>query len=224
VGVERRDHEAGAGDGDDEVDVLRLGAGALQAALSGLAAELHGVPDVLLICFLEVAGLDGVVDGEDRVALVDLSVVDDSHHGFEAALGNVEDAAHVVLDVVASDGVLGERRGGRGDGAVRAISVLRLRWRGESGPVSDHNSPLSRPTKGSGTEAPPWPALLVVKMLPTNAVLQACLGRPAYPAASGCKLYNIPRFVGMVCLPDTAEERGRRVTRRRDWWRLRVLR
>ena len=92
-------------------------AGALQAAFRRLAAQLHRMLHVLIVGFLQVARLNGVLDGENRVALVHLCVVHDGHHRFQAPLRDVEDAAHVVLHVVASDGVLGQGRGRCGDGA-----------------------------------------------------------------------------------------------------------
>src|SRR4029077_14360933 len=101
---------------------------------------------VLIVGFLEGAGLDRVLDGENRVPLVDLRVVHDRHHGFQATLGDVEDAAHVVLHVVAGDGVLGQRGGGRGDGAVERIGLDRVR--GRCWPVCGQGYPLSRRTKG----------------------------------------------------------------------------
>src|ERR1700740_79252 len=53
------------------------------------------------------------------MALVHLGVVDDGHHGFEAALRDVEDAPHVILHVIARDGVRRERRGrGSNDGML----------------------------------------------------------------------------------------------------------
>ncbi len=35
------------------------------------------------------------------MTMVHLGVIHDGHHGFQAAFGNIEDTAHVILDVVA---------------------------------------------------------------------------------------------------------------------------
>jgi hypothetical protein len=76
------------------------------------------VLDVFVVGFRKTARFDSVIDGKDGVALVNLRVIDDGHHGFEAALGDVEDAAHVVLHVVARDGVGRESRCGGGDSGM----------------------------------------------------------------------------------------------------------
>jgi len=112
VGVERRNHEAGAAHGDDEVDFVGAKVRAFESFFGGFAAELDGVLDVFLVGLLESARLDRVGDRENRVALMHLRVIDDRHHSFELAFGDVEDAAHVVLHVIAGDEVLGN--GGRG--------------------------------------------------------------------------------------------------------------
>ena len=66
--------------------------------------------DVFVIGLRERARLDGVIEREDGMPVVNLGVINDAHHCFEAALGNVKDASHVDLYVVARDGV--ERQGG----------------------------------------------------------------------------------------------------------------
>ena len=139
--VERGDHEAGAGDGDDEIDFVGLEACALEAFFRGFAAELDGVLHVLLIGLLEGAGLDRVGDGENGVAFVDLGIVHDAHHGLEFALGYVEYAAHVVLHVFARDGVFGHCGCRRDNRRVGRICVLRRRERGYA--VSAQRGPLS---------------------------------------------------------------------------------
>ena len=123
VRVQRRNHEAGAGNGDDQIDVGGEKAGALKALFGGFAAELDGVIDVFIVGLGQGARLDGVVDGEDGVAMMDLGIIHDGHHGFEAAFGDIKDAAHVVFHVVAGDGEGGESSGGRGDGGIRRIAV-----------------------------------------------------------------------------------------------------
>ena len=95
VRVERRNHEAGAADGDDEVDFVRAKVRAFETFFGGFAAELDGVLDVFLIGLLETAWLDDVFNRENRMTLVNLSVIDDRHHGFELALWDVEDATHL---------------------------------------------------------------------------------------------------------------------------------
>src|ERR1700742_1051009 len=112
MSVERRNHEAGAAYGDDEVDFVGAKVRAFEAFFGGFATELDGALDVLIICLAKGARLDDVVDGEARMALVALGVVDNPHHGFELALWDVEYAAHVVLHFFAGDGVLWD--GGRG--------------------------------------------------------------------------------------------------------------
>ncbi len=103
---------------------------AFEAFFGGFAAELDGVLDVFVVRLLKRAGLDGVGDREDRVAFVHLRVIDDRHHGFELALGDVEDAAHVVLDVFAGDGVLREGGRRREDVRVWRRSTRRLQLDG----------------------------------------------------------------------------------------------
>ena len=56
VRVQRRNHEAGAGHGDDQIDFVRRRAGALQTLFSRLAAELDGVLDVFLVGFRKRRG------------------------------------------------------------------------------------------------------------------------------------------------------------------------
>jgi hypothetical protein len=91
-----------------------LQAGALQAFLGGLSPELHGMFDVFVVGLGKRARLDDVIDGENRVAFVNLGVIDDAHHRFDLALGNVEHALHVVLHVLPSDR-MGRQRRRRGD-------------------------------------------------------------------------------------------------------------
>jgi len=119
VSIQRRDHEARAGYRDDHIDFIGPQARALQALFRSFAAELHGMLDVFVVCLRKRARLDDVVEGEDGVPLVNLGVIDDAHHRFEAALGNVKDASHVYLHVIARDGVGRERGGRRGDGGIR---------------------------------------------------------------------------------------------------------
>ena len=123
VCVQRRNHEAGTGDRNNEVDIFRLEAGAFQAFLGGLATQLHRVFDVFVVGFRKRARLDGVVEGENGVPLVHLGIIHDAHHGFETPLGDVKDAAHVVLHVLARDGVRRERRGGGGNGRMHCVNV-----------------------------------------------------------------------------------------------------
>jgi hypothetical protein len=125
VGVQRRNHESRARDGNDEIDLIGAEVRATEAFLGGLAAELHGMIDVLVIRLGEGARLNGVVDGEDGVTLVDLGVIDDSHHGFEPPLGNVKDATHVVFHVVTSDQIGRESGGSSCDCCVRRVAVRR---------------------------------------------------------------------------------------------------
>jgi hypothetical protein len=54
---------------------------------------------------LKAPGFDSVIDRKNGVAVVDLSVVYDRHHGVQAAFGNVEDLAKIELNVVAGDAV-----------------------------------------------------------------------------------------------------------------------
>ena len=153
MGVERRNHEPGARHRDDQVDVLGLETRTLQTALGSLAAELHRMLHILIVRFLQVARLDGVLDRENRVPLVDLRIVHDGHHRFQAALGNVEDPAHIKFHVFAGDGVLGQSRSNRRDGTVRRkIQIFRRRI--ECDPVCGQGGPLSRQAKVGARAAP----------------------------------------------------------------------
>ena len=125
MGIERRNHKAGAGDADDEVNVSRAHAGALEALFRGFLAELDGVLHVLVVGLGEWPGLDGVINGKNGMAIVDLGVVHDGHHGFDAALRDLEDAAKVIFHVIAGDTVGRERSSGRGDGRMRRMAVGR---------------------------------------------------------------------------------------------------
>ena len=146
VRIERGDHETGAGNGNDQIDFVRAQPGALQAFFRRFAPQLNGMFDVFLVGLHQRAGLDDVIDGENGVALVHLGVVDDAHHGFELALGNIEHAAHVILHLVARDGVRRQGRRGRGDRAVRGIRVVRRRRR--SYPVCAQNFPCPAGPRG----------------------------------------------------------------------------
>ena len=129
MGVERRNHEPGARDGDDKVDVFRPEAGAFQAFLRRFPAQFHGMLDVFVVRFRKRTRLDGVVDGKDGVPLVHLRVVHDAHHGFQAPLGNIEDAPHVILHVVAGDRVRRKRRGCGGNSGRHCVFLQTIRLR-----------------------------------------------------------------------------------------------
>ena len=105
VGVEGRNHEAGTGDGDDEVNILRAQGGFGETLFGSFAAKFDGVFDVLVIGLAKCSRFNRVIDRENRVTLVDLSVIDNGHHGFDAALGDVKDTAHVIFHVIARDKV-----------------------------------------------------------------------------------------------------------------------
>ncbi len=79
--------------------------------------------DVFVIGLAEGSGLDGVVDGEDGVALMDLGVVNDGHHGFNAAIRNIENLSHVIFHVIARDKVRGHGSCGGTDGRNWGVPV-----------------------------------------------------------------------------------------------------
>lgn len=105
--VERRNHEAGAGNCNNEVNFVGTKGSTAETFFGGFAAKLDGVLDIFIVCLRKSTWLNRIFDGEDGMALMNLGVIDDSHHGFDAALGNIEDAAHVIFHVVASDKVRG---------------------------------------------------------------------------------------------------------------------
>jgi hypothetical protein len=119
VRVKRGNHESGARNGDDQIHFIRAESGTLQTFLRGLPAELNRMLHVFLIGLGKGAWLDRVFDGKDGITLLDLRVVDDGHHGFQAPVRNIKDATHVVFHVVASNGVRRKRRGRCGNRAVR---------------------------------------------------------------------------------------------------------
>ncbi len=80
VGVQRRNHEARAGDGDDQVDLIGPQARALQAFFRGFPSELHRMLDVFVVGLRQRAGFDRVVERKDGMPLVDLGVIHDAHH------------------------------------------------------------------------------------------------------------------------------------------------
>ncbi len=123
VCVQGRNHETGAGNGDDQVDVGGEKSGALEALFSGFTAELDGVIDVFIVGLGQGARFNGVVDGENCVAMMNLGIINDGHHGFEAAFGDIKDATHIVFHVVAGDGEWGDSGSSRGDGGIRGIAV-----------------------------------------------------------------------------------------------------
>jgi hypothetical protein len=55
--------------------------------------------------------------------MMNLGIINDGHHGFEAAFGDIKDAAHVVLHVVTGDGERRDSGSGRGDGGIGGIAV-----------------------------------------------------------------------------------------------------
>ena len=64
MGIERRNHEAGARDRDNQVDLFRLEACAFQAFSRCFPAKLYCVFDVFVVGFRKRARLDGVIDRE----------------------------------------------------------------------------------------------------------------------------------------------------------------
>src|SRR5260370_25235774 len=119
MSVERGIYDDGARYSNVQITVVRARTRALEAFFRRFSSELDGVLDVFLIGLIEGARFDRVLDRENRMALVHLSIVDDAHHGFELAFRNVKDAPHVVLHVFAGDGMGWKGRGRRRDGAVR---------------------------------------------------------------------------------------------------------
>ena len=115
MGVERRNHEAGTGNGNDQVYFVGAQTGALQTFFRGFLSQLDGVLNVFLIGLIQGARFDGVFDGKNGVAFVYLSIVHDGHHGFEAALRDIEDAPHVIFHIIAGDCVRRKGRGGSRD-------------------------------------------------------------------------------------------------------------
>ena|SRR2546425_11357116 len=75
--------------------------------------------DVFIVRLREWARLDGVVERKDGMPVVNLSIIDDAHHRFEASLGDVENPSHIDLYVFARDGVGRQCGGRRGDGGIR---------------------------------------------------------------------------------------------------------
>jgi hypothetical protein len=124
MGVERRNHESSTRDRNDQIDIRRLKAGTLEAFLGCFAAEFNGVFYVLFIRLREGPGLDGVFDGENSVTIVNAGIVHNTHHGLELTLGNIEDAAHVIFHVVATNRVGWKRRRRCGDGAIFRTRAL----------------------------------------------------------------------------------------------------
>ncbi len=120
MGVQRRNHEARAGHRDDHIDVIGLQSRALQTLFRRFPAQLHRMLDIFVIRLRKRARLDGVVEREDSVPVVNLRVINDAHHRLEAALRDVKDAAHVDLHVLARDGIGRERRGRGGDRGMRS--------------------------------------------------------------------------------------------------------
>jgi hypothetical protein len=123
--VERRNHEAGAGNRDDQIDFVGAHSGAFETLLRGALAELNGVLHVFLIGFFERARLDCVINRKNHMALVDLSIVHDGHHGLEPPFGNLEDPAHVILHVIAGDDVRRQCGGRRRDKTRCSIAIGR---------------------------------------------------------------------------------------------------
>src|SRR6266478_4019302 len=80
-----RNPESRAGHRDDHIDLIGLQARALQALFRGFPAELDGMLDVFVVGLREWTRLDGVVEREDSVPIVNLGVIDDAHHRFETA-------------------------------------------------------------------------------------------------------------------------------------------
>ena len=119
--IERRNHEPGAGDGDDEVDFLRRHSGAFETLFRRFAPQLDGVFDIFVIRFRERSRFNGVVNRKDGVPRLHLRVVHNRHHRFEPALRDVEHAAHVIFHVIARDFVRRQRGGGGHDMRVLGI-------------------------------------------------------------------------------------------------------
>lgn len=123
IGVEGRNDDAGAGDGDEEIDIGGAKRGASESGAGGLAAEADGVLAIFGGDLAERARFDEIVDGENAVAAIDAGMVENGEHGLEAAFVDREDSAHVALHVFARQGV-GRERGGDGeDGACRLRNV-----------------------------------------------------------------------------------------------------
>src|SRR5260370_22273868 len=74
MSVERGNHEAGARDGNDQINFIRAHTRALEAFFRRFSSELDGVLDVFLIGLIEGARFDRVLDRENRMALVHLSI------------------------------------------------------------------------------------------------------------------------------------------------------
>ena len=122
--VERRNHEAGARNRHDHVDVGGEHVRVREAAFGRAPAQLYGVLLVLAGLLSKAARLNDVLDRKNRVPLVYLSVVDHRHHRVQTRLVEVEDSADVRLDVCTFERV---RRysGGSGGNRRRAAAFAR---------------------------------------------------------------------------------------------------
>jgi hypothetical protein len=80
---------------------------------------------VLIVGLTEWPGLDGVVDRENRMALLDAGVIDDRHHRFDTTFWNFEDAPKVVLHVIAGNEIGGNSSSGSRNGSEAGVTV---RW------------------------------------------------------------------------------------------------
>jgi hypothetical protein len=119
VCVERRDHESGARDRDDHVHVARAQAGAPQRGVRGFATETNRVLLILDRGLRQGTAFDEVLDGKDRMPLIDAGVVDHRHHRVEAPPFEPENAPHVKLHAVARERVGRKSRRGSRDGSHR---------------------------------------------------------------------------------------------------------
>ena len=103
--------------------------------LSCLPPQTNGVLLIVTARLRQGARLDEVLEGEDRVALVHLRVVDHRHDRVETALADVEDSPHVRLDVLARQNVRWDCCCSRGDRCglmtlfVQMHRFLWMRWK-----------------------------------------------------------------------------------------------
>src|SRR5438270_13872921 len=109
------------------------------------------------------------------MSFVHLRVVHDAHHGFQAPLGNVEDPAHVVLHVVARDGMRRERCGRSRNRGMHCVSVY-------SGNVSHGFDSLLLERKGS------------LLLLPVDGL------DPNTPSQDATKVSTLPHSIALTQL------------------------
>lgn len=125
VRVKGRNHEAGTGNSDDQIDFVWPETSLLQALFGGFPAKLYGVLNVFVVGFAEGTRFNRIVDRENGVALVHLGVVHDGHHSFHAPVRDLKDPSHVIFNVIARDKVWGQSSGRRRDRGNCGIPIRR---------------------------------------------------------------------------------------------------